>query len=110
MADFVNSGETIPHTPVAAKSAGDIVVLASEIIGVVVADIEAGKLGALRVDGTFRFDTSDTMTVGESAYYNATADEITDDSTDVYAGRVVELIGTTQVDVKLVFPGEVAGS
>jgi predicted RecA/RadA family phage recombinase len=111
MADFVNNGNTIPYTPDGADvTAGDVVVLNSDVIGVVVADTEDGQLGALYVDGVFRFDTSATITVGENAYWNATSEEITDDNTDVYAGRVTEVVSTTQLDVKINFKPEASGS
>jgi len=110
MASFVNEGNVIPYTSVTALTAGDVVLPSADVIGVVVADTDAGELGALRVDGVYRFDTSATLVQGDECYYNATADEITDDSTDVYAGRVSEAVSTTEIDVKINFKEAPAGS
>jgi predicted RecA/RadA family phage recombinase len=109
MATYVNDGSTIPYTPVSAATAGDVVVQGL-MIGIVVADIEAGQLGALRVDGAFQFTTAATFDVGDMAFYNSSTDTITSTDTDVYAGRVVEQPTATTVNVKINFLSEALGS
>jgi predicted RecA/RadA family phage recombinase len=96
------------HTPVVAKTAGDVVLLGtdSDVIGVIVADTAASALGAVSVSGVFQFTTADTFVQGEAAYYNVSGDVITDDATDTYAGRVAATVasGTTVlVDINSMF-------
>ena len=110
MATFKQSGDVINYTPVAAETAGDVVIVGEDIISVAVADIEAGQLGAHYVKGIFEFATSDDLEAGDNAYYNATSDEITDTDTDVYAGRVVEATANSKVLVSINFMPEYAGS
>lgn len=106
-----NSSKTWDYTPVSATTAGDVVVLGTtDLIGVAVTDIAASKLGALYVDGVFEFPTASTFEQGDLAYYNATGDVITDDASDVYAGRVVSQPTATTVRVEINFAPIVAGS
>lgn len=110
MATFKQSGDVINYTPSAAETAGDVVVIGEDIISVAVADIEASQLGAHYVKGVFEFDTSASLEAGDNAYWNASSEEITDDDTDVYAGRVVEDAASSKVLVNINFMSEYAGS
>lgn len=60
---FIHDGNAIDHTPVAAVSAGDVVVQ-NDLIGIAKLDIAAGELGALSVTGVF--DLPKTAGVGEA--------------------------------------------
>ena len=104
-ATYKHSEPVWDYTPVAAATAGDVVLLGTseDIVGVVVSDIAAGILGAVRVSGAFEFTTEDTLAQGDAAYYNETSGYITDDSTDTYAGRVVELVDSDTVRVAINF-------
>ena len=93
MATFKYSDDVLPYTPVAAATAGDVVLLGvnEDLVGVVVADLAAGALGGIRVKGACEFATSETtMIQGDAAYYSAGGGEITATNTDTYAGRVAE--------------------
>lgn len=112
MATYKHSEQIWDYTPVAAATAGDVVLLgpSEDVVAVVVADIAAGKLGSVYTTGVFEFTTADTFEDGENAYWNASSEVITDDGTDVYAGRVVDQPTTTTVRVAINFGFESAGS
>ena len=74
----VAEGNTIPHTPGSALTAGDVVVQ-SNLVGVADVDIAAGELGALSVSGIYELpkNTSQAFSVGQLLYWNDTANELT---------------------------------
>lgn len=101
------------YTPDADVEAGDVVLLGTneDMLGIVVADLDADELGAVRVDGIHQFDTAVTdFEQGDACYYNSGDDEITDDDSDTYAGRVTEQVSDTSVNVAINFGGLTAGS
>ena len=74
MADFIQDGESIDHTPGSAVAAGDVVVQ-GDLVGVAKVPIPAGHTGALAVEGIFDFakeaDGGITFAVGSLAYWDA---------------------------------------
>lgn len=103
-ATFKHGAETWDYTPVAATSAGDVVLLGDndDVLGVAVADIEAAQLGAVYVEGVFEFTTAVTdFSQGDAAYYNSSSETITETATDKYAGRVVSQPTSTTVRVSI---------
>ena len=79
------------YTPGADKTAGAVEKLGTDedVIGVVVADVKANKLGSIAVTGVYEFPTDLTEAVQGDAAYLASNGKITATDTDVYAGRVV---------------------
>lgn len=81
MATFYKGGDCVDHTPAAAVTAGDVVVLAGGLIGVAKSDIAANKLGALAIRGNYKcakatgagtgFDT------GVKLYWDPNTEEVT---------------------------------
>jgi predicted RecA/RadA family phage recombinase len=73
-------GATLPrdHTPSGALSAGDVVILDDNRIGVAVTDIEAGRLGAVYIDGVFDITcaTGTTSAIGLDAYIDISANNV----------------------------------
>lgn len=111
MANLVQEGVNLDYTPSSAVSAGDVVLFNSEMIGVCVTDIAANELGAVAVQGVYEFTTADTFDQGEAAYWNAVGSVMTDDTTDVYAGRVTKTVAAgTKVNVAINFMCAPAGS
>lgn len=53
IAKYIQKGDFIDYTPVAAVSAGDVVALGNNRFGIAPIDIAAGELGALQVVGVF---------------------------------------------------------
>jgi len=106
MAIYKQSSLIWNYTPSSDVRGGDVVLLGpnSDIVAVVVSDIEGGKTGTVNVSGAVIFDTSDSFDVGENAYYNSTSGKITDDNSDIYAGKIMEQITSTSVLVDLVHP------
>jgi predicted RecA/RadA family phage recombinase len=107
MADFLHDGVMIDYTPVAAVTAGDVVVIGS-IVGVAKSDIAAAALGALAIEGVFLMPktagSSSAIAVGSKVYWDATNEVVTTTaSTHKVAGYTV-LAATdddTTVRVKL---------
>ena len=89
-ATFVQQGDRIDHTPGGALAAGDVVVQ-GELVGVVVADIAAGDIGALHVKGVVDFTkkAATAFAFDADAFWDDGADEATDDA----AGGSNKLIG-----------------
>lgn len=75
---FIQEGSAIDHTPSSALSAGDVVVQA-DLVGVVVQDIAANELGALKVEGIFDFDKlgSDVINFGDELFWDDTLNHVT---------------------------------
>ena len=112
-ATFRYTEQVWDYTPATAKSAGDIVLLGTDtdVVGVVVADLAANELGAIRVTGACDFTTAVTdFAQGDAAYYDSVTGTITDDNTDTYAGRVTEQISSTVIRVAINFMFAPAGS
>lgn len=99
------TGDLIDYTPSAAVSAGDIVVQ-SDLVGQVVADVGAGEKGALRIEGVItapNLSTDDTG-IGDVLYWDAGNSRTTlVASTHKIIGKAVSVAGSgvTSVDVKL---------
>jgi predicted RecA/RadA family phage recombinase len=102
MATFKYDAAVWPYTPRTAKTAGDVVFLGanSDLAGVVVTDLAADQLGAIRVDGAFEFPTTETgMVQGDAAYWSGTA--VTGTTSDEYLGRVSEYITAGVITVAI---------
>jgi len=70
-ARFVQEGNSIDYTPVAAVAAGDVVVQGA-LVGVAKLDIEAARLGALAIGGLFDFvKATGAITAGAAVYWDA---------------------------------------
>jgi predicted RecA/RadA family phage recombinase len=78
-ATYRHIGSVIDYTPTTALLAGDVVVVTADLVGVVVNDIAANKLGSLVVVGVFDFtkNTSISFSDGDRVYWDDTANEAT---------------------------------
>lgn len=65
-------GDDLDYTPGSALTAGDVVDL-GDMVGIVIRDIAANELGALRIKGVFDVlkKTGETWTQWETVYYDA---------------------------------------
>jgi predicted RecA/RadA family phage recombinase len=93
-AQFIHDGDSIDYTPVAAVSAGDVVVQ-GELVCVAKLDIAAGTLGALATKGVFDVpkDTGSgtAFAAGVKVYWDATNEVATETvGSNKYMGKVVE--------------------
>ncbi|MFA5430647.1 MAG: DUF2190 family protein [Candidatus Omnitrophota bacterium] len=89
----------IDYTPVGAVSAGDVVVRGL-LTNIVVADIEAGQLGAVKVFGSIeRLATTESFDEMDMAFWNESASKVTSTVTDIYMGRIAKQFSATEVDV-----------
>ena len=75
----VAEGNTIPHTPGSALTAGDVVVQ-SNLVGVADVDIAAGELGALSVSGIYQLpriaSVITALPIGTLLYWNIASQEV----------------------------------
>jgi predicted RecA/RadA family phage recombinase len=107
-------GESIPYTPVAAVSAGQVVVLGNDLVAIAKLDIAAGELGCLATTG--RFDgvkDASVFAVGDSLYWDADGNPVggvagsgafsSDPAVGPYSGQVLAaaLTGGATVDFRL---------
>ena len=76
-ATFVQEGQSIDYTPGSAKSAGDVVVRGTRLVGITKSPIAASVLGALAVTGVFDVvkDNSD-ISDGDPLYWDADGDPV----------------------------------
>ncbi len=93
-------------------TAGGVVLLGddNDVIGIVVADTEEDKLGAVRVTGVFDFPTDLTDTDVGTSVYLASSGKITETDTDTYAGRCAGAPSGGRIWVAINFMNEAAGS
>jgi predicted RecA/RadA family phage recombinase len=80
---FVQDGNSIDYTPVAAVAAGDVVVQ-GDLVGVAKTPIAAGVLGALAVNGVFDFPKATgvgtAIAAGASVYWDEAGQQARTDS------------------------------
>lgn len=80
MATYIQKGDVIDYTPVAATPAGTVVAFGGGI-GVTTADIKAGELGALALTGVFEFPKASGAIDFGAAVYLTTGGKITASAT-----------------------------
>lgn len=102
---FIQPGLALDHTPGSNVSAGDVVVMGVRV-GVALADIASGEVGAVQVDGIFELPklSTDVIAQGALVYWDTTPGEITTTvGSNVLAGyaAVAAGNGTTTCKVKL---------
>jgi predicted RecA/RadA family phage recombinase len=74
---FYQTGESIDYTPVAAVTAGDVVVLGT-LPCVAQADIAAGAKGSLALGGVWKIpQKAEIVTAGDDVYWDAAGDPVT---------------------------------
>lgn len=107
MADYVQKGDLIDHTPSSAVAAGGVVVIGS-LVGVAPRPIAANTPGAVAVEGVYDVPkqptgTQGAMTAGQRLYWYATSGVAVTNVTGVSMGYAVAAAGeqTTSVKVKL---------
>lgn len=107
-AQYIQAGDVMDYTPVAALNAGDVIQLPDGRAAVVVGDIAAGKLGSVAVGGVWRLDktTSMVLLAGGRVYWDDSASKAhykTVNDKDFYVGTAVAdaTSAATYVDVYL---------
>jgi len=106
-ATFKAIGDVVDHTPAAAVSAGDIVVIGDRV-GLAEDDIAASALGSLRVRGVITCPkatgTGEAIADGKIVYWDATNEVATETAgSNKVMGKTVGAAGdsATTVDVNL---------
>jgi predicted RecA/RadA family phage recombinase len=103
MKNAVSSGNVIAHTPSAAVSSGQLVLVGTKL-GVAVADIAANATGSLQMSGEFSFGkvTTDVVAQGAALYWNNTSKLLTTTSAgNTYAGYATAAAGNGAATVNI---------
>lgn len=103
MADYIQKGDVLDHTPAAAVAGGAVVVIGT-LVAVAPRPIAAGALGSLAVEGVFALPCATGATGAQgSAILWVAASGVADASTGVAAGKLAKarLATDTTVDVIL---------
>ncbi len=111
---YVQTGARIDYTPAVAVTGGDIVVQNAEFVGIASADIAAGRLGALAIEGVFdvakQVGVLTTFEVGDNVYWDDLNDRaVTIGGGNAYLGKCIRAAANndSSVRVKLVTTLEV---
>ena len=103
MADYVQKGDILDHTPASAVAAGEVVVL-GVLVGVAPRPIAANALGSVAVEGVYALPvaTGATGAQGSAINWYATSG-VAHATTGIAAGKLAKarLVGDTTVDVIL---------
>ena len=90
MANFIQEGVYLDHTPEAALAQGDVVAIEDDFFGVATAAIPAGVQGALAVQGVFEFDSAGEIPAGALVFWNSDTSKVSaTPADDCYIGRAV---------------------
>lgn len=110
-ADYINEGRTIPYTATGAIALGEVVVLGNKI-AVANKAFVTGQKGALEAEGVFDFlkDNAVAFAVGVDVYWDAAANEATEDSdtnANFKIGYVVRAAADTDLSVRCYLSNDV---
>lgn len=103
-ATFLQEGKVLNITAGADYSAGDVVPLGVNAIGIALTDIASGDIGPVKVDGVYEIAAvnDSAFTVGEHLFWDTSAEKLTDTSTsNVAAGICVEAKAETGTTAKV---------
>ncbi len=102
---LAHEGRHIDYTPATAVASGDVVVQNGRVAGVANLDIEAGRQGALAVEGVFDFtkiNISLSFAVGENVYWDDLNDRaVSTGAGYAYLGKCVRAAADTDTRVRV---------
>jgi len=102
MADYVQKGDILDHTPASAVAAGGVVVL-GVLVGVAPRPIAANALGAVAVEGVFALPcaTGATGAQGSAINWYATSG-VADATTGIAAGKLAKARAAADTSVHVI--------
>ena len=107
IAEFVQQGNSIDHTPAGAITAGDVVVQ-GDLIGIAQIDCAADQLGALAVSGVFDIDKATGVgtgiAVGTKVYWDVADQQAKADDeagANKYLGKTIAAAGDDDAKVRV---------
>jgi predicted RecA/RadA family phage recombinase len=102
---LAHEGRHIDYTPATAVASGDVVVQNGRVAGVANLDIEAGRPGALAVEGVFDFtklNIATSFAVGENLYWDDLNDRaVSTGAGNAYLGKCVKAAADTDPRVRV---------
>ena len=95
MKNSVSTGSVITHTPSAAVSSGQMILIGTKV-GVAVVDIAANASGSVQMTGVFTIaKAADNVTQGAALYWNNTTKVLTTTASgNTYAGYAIDAAGS----------------
>jgi predicted RecA/RadA family phage recombinase len=107
LAQFIQQGNSIDHTPAGAVTAGDVIVQ-GDLIGIAQVDCVANQLGALAVTGVFDIDkatgASTAIVVGTKVYWDVADQQAKADDeagANKYLGKTIAAAGDDDAIVRV---------
>jgi len=107
LAQFIQQGNSIDHTPAGAITAGDVVVQ-GDLIGIAQVDCVANQLGALAVTGVFDIDKATGggtgIAVGTKVYWDVADQQAKADDeagANKYLGKTIAAAGDNDATVRV---------
>jgi predicted RecA/RadA family phage recombinase len=102
---LAHEGRHIDYSPATAVAAGDVVVQNGRVAGVANVDIEAGRQGALAIEGVFDFtklNVGTSFAVGENMYWDDLNDRaVSTGAGNAYLGKCVRPAADTDTRVRV---------
>ena len=103
--NYISSGELLDHTPTAARTSGQMVVIGTKV-GICTGDIAANTAGVLAVEGIWTVNklSTDTVAQGAALYWDNTNSRLTTTASgNTYAGYAAAAAGsgTTTVAINI---------
>lgn len=107
IAQFVQQGNSIDHTPASAVTAGDVIVQ-GDLIGIAQVDCVANQIGALAVVGVFDIDKATGVgtgiAVGTKVYWHVADQQAKADDeagANKYLGKTIAAAGDDDAKVRV---------
>lgn len=96
MKNFVQNGKQLDVIASAAYASGELVI-EGNLVGVAVADIASGEVGAISTEGVFALakETAAALIQGDVAYYDGATKKLDATNTNPAVGHVVAVDGDT---------------
>lgn len=96
MKNFVQNGKSLDVLASAAYSSGELVI-EGNLVGVAVADIASGEVGAVSTEGVYAFEkeAAATLIQGDVAYYDSATKKLDATNSNPAVGHVVAVDGNT---------------
>lgn len=96
MKNFVQNGKQLDVIASAAYTSGQLVI-EGNLVGVAVADIASGEVGAISTEGVFALakESAAALIQGDVAYYDAATKKLDATNTNPAVGHVVAVNGDT---------------
>ena len=102
---YVQRGNEIDHVPTADVTAGDVVAIGPDLLGMAKLDIKTGELGSLSLVGVFDMPKETgggkIIEVGGNVYWDAANQIVTTDNSKQFLGKAIAAAGENDETVRV---------